>query len=324
MQYGSGSTKHLLSKQDRSSTIVMASQSSFQQYARTARHFASTRAPEVLALQASPILGVFLGGISFERENALRLGLLLFGSLALTAHIFIFNDWVELGRDSLDARRAKQVFTRQGIRKREVAHVLIVLLIFASFCFALLSGIIMLIGAAIAILGFLYSDSLIFGKRAPIVGSINHLLGGSLHFLLGYTLSHALDINGLAISLFFGLVFAGGHLNHEVRDYEGDLQNGIRTSAVVFGCRRTFLASMCIFTAAYAILVGLAALGILPKLLFLSPILWLLHVTWFIRMLPHKLGFETAIWIQRRYRLLFALIGGAIILARCYEFWLIF
>jgi 4-hydroxybenzoate polyprenyltransferase len=109
------------------------------------------------------------------------------------------------------------------------------------------------------------------------------------------------------------LVFAGGHLNQEVRDHDGDLLNGIRTSAVVFGCRRTFLASLFTFTAAYAILAGLAALGILPRLLLWSTILWPLHVAWSLRALQHGLGFETALWMQRRYRLLFACIGLAML-----------
>jgi 4-hydroxybenzoate polyprenyltransferase len=108
-------------------------------------------------------------------------------------------------------------------------------------------------------------------------------------------------------------VFAGGHLNQEVRDYEGDLLNGIRTSAVVFGRRRTFLASLCIFTAAYATLDGLVALGVLPRLLLLSTIVWLLHVAWSLRALRRGLGFETALWMQRRYRLLFAFIGLAML-----------
>jgi 4-hydroxybenzoate polyprenyltransferase len=145
------------------------------------------------------------------------------------------------------------------------------------------------------------------------VASINHLLGGALHFLLGYTLFHPLDASGLLISLYFGLVFAGGHLNQEVRDYEGDRLNGIRTSAVVFGCRRAFLASLCMFTAAYAILAGLAALGILPKLLIWTIILWPLHFAWSLRALRRGLGFETALWMQRRYRFLFALIGLAML-----------
>lgn len=280
------------------------------------RHFASTRAPEVLALQASPILGSILGGFSLERYGVIRLGLLLLGSLALTAHVFVFNDWAGYSSDIRDPRRAALIFARQGISRRQVACVAIALLIFANVAFAAVGRTAILLGAAIAALSLLYSCSLSFGKRTPIMGSLNHLLGGALHFLLGYTLSHALDTSGLVISLFFGLVFAGGHLNQEVRDYEGDLLNGIRTSAVVFGCRRTFLASLCMFTAAYAILVGLAALGRMPRLLLWSPIVWLLHVAWSLRALQRGLGFETALWMQRRYRLLFALIGLAIILAR--------
>jgi 4-hydroxybenzoate polyprenyltransferase len=145
------------------------------------------------------------------------------------------------------------------------------------------------------------------------MASINHLLGGALHFLLGYTLYRALDARGLMISLFFGLVFAGGHLNQEVRDYEGDHLNGIRTSAVAFGCRRTFLASLCTFTAAYALLAVLAALGIMPRLLLWSTLVWPLHVAWSLRALQRGLGFETALWMQRRYRLLFAFIGLAML-----------
>lgn len=277
------------------------------------RHFASTRAPEVLALQASPILGSILGGFSLERYAVIRLGFLLFGSLALTAHVFVFNDWAGYSSDIRDPRRATLVFARQGISRRQVACVAIALLIFANIALAVVGGPAILLGAAIVALSFLYSRSPSCGKSTPIVGSLQHLLGGALHFLLGYALAHALDANGLVLSLFFGLVFAGGHLNQEVRDYEGDLLNGIRTSAVVFGCRRTFLASLCAFTAAYAILAGLAALGILPRLLLWSLVAWLLHVAWSLRALQRGLGFETALWMQRRYRLLFALIGLAML-----------
>ena len=291
----------------------MTSQSPFRHYARVMQHFASTRALEVLALQASPILGSFLGGFSLERRGVIRLGLLLLGSLALTAHVFVFNDWAGHSSDIRDPRRATLVFARRGISRRQVARVAIALLIFANVAFAAVGSPAILLGAAIAALSLLYSCSPSFGKSTPIVASINHLLGGALHFLLGYTLYRALDASGLVISLFFGLVFAGGHLNQEVRDYEGDLLNGIRTSAVVFGCRRTFLASLCTFTAAYAILASLAALGILPRLLLWSTIVWPLHVAWSLRALQRGLGFETALWMQRRYRLLFAFIGLAML-----------
>ena len=120
-------------------------------------------------------------------------------------------------------------------------------------------------------------------------------------------------MGGVACSVFFGLVFAAGHLNQEVRDHEGDLLNGIRTSAVVFGCRRAFLASLVIFTAAYALLIALAAFNILPRVLLWSDLLWLLQVAWSAQALRRGLGFETAQWMQRRYRMLFAVIGLAML-----------
>lgn len=286
----------------------MTSQSLFRRYVTAIKHLASTRGREVLALQASPILGSILGGFSFGRWDMVRGGLLLFGSFALTAHVFVFNDWAGHSADLRDPQRP-----RHGISRRQIARVAIALLLFANVAFAALGSRTMLFASAIAVLSLLYSGSKSFGKSTPMLASTNHVLGGALHFLLGYTSFHSLDLRGLAISLFFGLVFAGGHLNQVVRDYEGDRLNGIRTSAVVFGCRRTFLASLYTFTAAYAFITVLAAFGILPRLLLWSIFLWPLHLAWSLRALKSGLGFETALWMQHRYRLLFALIGLAML-----------
>jgi 4-hydroxybenzoate polyprenyltransferase len=284
-----------------------------QRSARTIGYFVSTRAVEVLALQASPILGSVLGGYSIERRGFLPLVLMLIGSCALTAHIFVFNDWIGYSGDLRDPLRAPLVFTLHGISRREVACFSIALLILAAAAFAADGVQTLLIGVAIVALGFLYSASPVLGKSTPVASSLNHLVGGTLHFLLGYTLSHTFDATGICIGLFFGLVFAAGHLNQEVRDYAGDLLNGIRTNAVAFGRRRTFLASLFTFTAAYAMLTGLAALNVLPRLLLLSPIVWLVHVVWAARALRRGLDFETAVWMQRSYRWLFALIGLAML-----------
>ena len=162
----------------------MIAASSFRQYSRIARHFASTRAPEVLALQASPLLGCALGGFSAEPYSVLRFTILLLGSLALTAHIFIFNDWVGYSSDLHDPRRAEFVFTRQGISRGQVAVVTLALLGVANVAFVALGAIATLLGAAIAVLSVLYSCSALFGKRAPVVGSLNHLLGGALAAIL--------------------------------------------------------------------------------------------------------------------------------------------
>ena len=171
-----------------------------------------------------------------------------------------------------------------------------------------------LIGTGIAILSLLYSLSPRLGKSTPIAASLNHLIGGGLLFLLGYSVARGVDAKGVAIGLVFGLVFAAGHLNQEVRDYEFDRANGIGTVAVTFGCRRGFLASFCLFTTAYLLIVGLAALEVLPRILLASSLLWVLQAKWSLQALQRRLGAETALWMQRRYRLLFALVGLAMLL----------
>jgi 4-hydroxybenzoate polyprenyltransferase len=297
----------------------MVSQPAFTRYIRVLRHFISTRAPEVVVLQASPILGIVLGGVTlkqiFESDNFFRLSMLLVGSLALTAQIFVFNDWVETSSDVRDSRKTALVFTSRGILKSDVAHFLIALLLLAILAFALVSRLALTLGVVIAILGFLYSSSSFFGKHTPIMGTINHLLGGAVHFFLGYTAIQAFDIRGLLISCFFGLVFAGGHLNQEVRDYEGDQRNGISTNAVVFGNRATFFASLFTFSCAYAVIIYLASIGLLPRLLLISTLLWACHLAWSLKALQNGLGYETSVWMQRRYRLLFAIIGLIILIS---------
>lgn len=294
-------------------SIVAPSQPVRRQYTRVLRHFATTRGVEVCALQASPLLGAYLGGLGLQGGDLIRQGLLLFGSLSLTAHVFLFNDWADYNRDARDLRRTSLGINGYGVSRDQIMRVAIVLLILADVAFAALGTSAVLLGTGIAILSLLYSYSPRLGKSTPFAASLNHLIGGGLHFLLGYSVAHAVDERGIALSLIFGLVFAAGHLNQEVRDYEFDRANGIGTIAVTFGLRRGFVASFCLFTTAYLVIAGLAALGVLPKILLASAIVWLLQAGWSLQALRRGLGAETALWMQRRYRLLFALVGLAML-----------
>lgn len=269
----------------------------------------STRALEVSVLQTSPLLGASLGGL--HRHVLLRSGLMLLGSLLLTAHVFLFNDWVDYARCAHDPRRAGSGY---GIPTAAIARGAIALLIVANVTFALVGAPAVLFGGAIAAISLLYSFSPRFGKGTPGAASLNHLIGGSLHFLLGYSVAHAVDARGIAISVFFGLVFAAGHLNQEVRDHDADRGNGVRTVAVAFGCRRAFVASMGVFTVAYALIVGLAAVGELPEIMLASAAIWSVQARWSLQALRRGVESETALWMQRRYRLLLACVGLAMLI----------
>jgi len=284
------------------------------QYA-AARHFTATRAVEVCALQASPFLGALLAGAGENWTDFGRLALLLGASLVLTGHVFVLNDWAGQDSDQNDSRRVRQIFRLRNIRSREVAGLAIALLLVATMVLAVIGVQAVLLGCAIAALSVLYSCSPFFGKGKPIWSSLIHFIGGSLHFLLGYSMAAPIDARGVAISLFFGLVFAGGHLNQEVRDYDGDLCNSIRTNAVVFGRRRTFVGSVILFILAYTVLAGLASGEMLPRVLLWCTLVCPLHIAWSLKAAKRGLGFDAARWMQRRYRMLFAVVGLAMLLA---------
>ena len=87
-------------------------------------------------------------------------------------------------------------------------------------------------------------------------------------------------MRGIATATFFALIFAAGHLTLEIRDHRGDFAHGIRTNAVAFGKRRTFAASLALFTLAQALFLALALQGILPRPLAALVALYPMQLYW--------------------------------------------
>jgi 4-hydroxybenzoate polyprenyltransferase len=186
-----------------------------------------------------------------------------------------------------------------------------VLLVLSLLLFGRLGACTLGLALAIATLSALYSLPRFNWKGRPLLSSASHLVGGMLHFLLGYSVGSAMDGRGLATAAFFGVTFAAGHLTQEVRDYQGDGLSDIRTNAVIFGQRRTFAASLALFTLAYAVLLILALGGILPRYLGAFVALYPLHLLWSARALREGLTYASVRRLQSRYRALYAIIGLA-------------
>jgi 4-hydroxybenzoate polyprenyltransferase len=277
-------------------------------------YLACIRYQDVLVLQGSPLLGLAFAARELTVDTVLAAGILTLGSFLLVAHIFAFNDWAGIAADLNDPHKAADVFLRREVSPEAVLILSLVLLVASLALLALLSARTAVLGAAIAVLGMAYSHPSINAKGTPIAASAPHLVGGVLHFLLGYSLFSGLDARGVLIAFFFALTFTAGHLNQEVRDHEGDRANGIRTNAVHFGPRRAFIAGLAVFTLAYADLAGLALAGLVaPALGVLAALLYPVHLVLSIQVLRAGLGFESVSRFQARYRLLYAVIGVAML-----------
>jgi 4-hydroxybenzoate polyprenyltransferase len=273
------------------------------------------RFDEVFVLQGAPLIGAVLSIGTLSAQDILAAVMLALGSLCLVAHVFAFNDWSGIHGDLRDPNRAAHAFTTRGVSRTQLGWLAAALLAASLVLLGSLGAATLLLALAIAGLSALYSAPVVHGKGRPVFNSALHLVGGTLHFLLGYATFSAVDGRGIAIGAFFALVFTAGHLTHEARDREGDQLNGIRTNAVAFGSTTGFVASLVLFTAAYVLLAALASLGTVPRILVLAAALYPVHLYASLRALRAGLGFESLHRLQRCYRLLFAVIGMMMVAA---------
>lgn len=281
------------------------------------RYLSSLRLQEILVLQGSPLLGALCAIPAPGPESLGPLMILAAANLSLVAHIFLLNDWAGLSTDRTDPNKAASVFTTRGVGRHEIGSLSVALLALGLLLFSRLGPRTLGLSLAIVTVSALYSLPRFHWKGRPLLSSAAHLVGGALHFLLGYSLGRAVDGRGLAIATFFGVTFAAGHLMQEVRDHQGDALNAIRTNAVIFGQRRTFGASVALFSLAYALLVAFALGGVLPRSLAAVAGLYPFHLRWSLKALHEGLTYESSCRLQIRYRALFAVIGLAMAAALC-------
>jgi 4-hydroxybenzoate polyprenyltransferase len=283
--------------------------------AAAARYLSCLRVLDILVLQGSPLLGAAFALRHPAAEQMGPLAILMVANVCLVAHIFVLNDWSNLQSDLTDASKAADVFTARGVAHKEMGALAAGLLLMSLLLFSRLGPTTLYIALGIAALSALYSLPHFNWKGRPLLNSAAHLAGGVLHFLLGYSLGNVLDRRGLVTATFFAITFAAGHLTQEIRDYDGDVRNSIRTNAVIFGPRRTFTASLALFTLSQALLLFLALQGTLPRALAALVVLYPLHLRWSLQALAEGLTHASICRLQARYRALYAVVGLAVVVA---------
>jgi 4-hydroxybenzoate polyprenyltransferase len=277
------------------------------------RYLSCLRLGEILVLQGTPLLGASFALQPPLAAHVVPLTLLVAANLCLVAHVFALNDWANLRADRADPAKTARVFTVNGVARGEMGRLAIGLLAAALLVASLLGPTVLGLASGIALCSALYSLPWFDWKGKPILSSAAHLCGGTLHFLLGYAVGQPLDRRGAAIAAFFALIFAAGHLVQEIRDHRGDAGNAIRTNAVTFGRRRTFGASLGLFTLAHAVLLALAFVGLIPRVLSALVLFYPIHLRWSLATLADGFTDASVCRLRRRYRVLYAGFGAVMV-----------
>jgi 4-hydroxybenzoate polyprenyltransferase len=283
--------------------------------AAAARYLSCLRLQEVLVLQGPPLLGAAFALRHPAVEQMGPLAILMLANVCLVTHIFVLNDWSNLTADLTDPNKAADVFTARGVAHKEMGAAAATLLVASLLLFSRLGPTTLYIALGIAALSAVYSLPYFNWKGRPLLNSAAHLTGGVLHFLLGYSLGGVFYRRGLAMATFSAMTFAAGHLTQEIRDHHGDVRNAMRTNAVIFGQRRTFTASLALFTLSQALLLFLALRGTLPRALAALVVLYPIHLRWSLQALAEGLTYASICRLQARYRALYAVVGLAMVAA---------
>jgi 4-hydroxybenzoate polyprenyltransferase len=234
----------------------------------------------------------------------------MLSSYTLLGHAFASNDWSGYQYDKEDPNKSHRPLIKGEISYNEIRISAVALLLISLILAALVSYLSMTIVGAIALLNYLYSGRKIFLKGVPGVSTAVHALGASLGFLLGYTYTAGISLQASLFSFYFGIVYAAGHLNHEVMDNESDNKSGIYTNASVLGKKNALTGSFILFSLSYFYIVILALTGILPGLLIAGvAVTFPLYAYFFFITIKGSLDYKAMIWFRQKYRIIFLLWG---------------
>jgi 4-hydroxybenzoate polyprenyltransferase len=172
----------------------------------------------------------------------------------------------------------------------------------------------------VAVLWILYSLPVFGLKHIPFAGTALHFIAQIIHFNMVYFIFAPIGIYSLMLSLFFSFCFSGGHINHEVIDYEADKSSGIRTGAVLIGQNSAIWLSFILFTSGIILLLILYLTRYLESYVLAVIVAgYLVQLISFIIMRPLMAKKRNIIFRYRNiYRIVFFLEGLSLLIFRMY------
>ncbi len=202
-------------------------------------HWRSLRPAEVLLMTSFPMAGFLLsrpGRAGLADVPALLTCLV--ASFCVAGSAYVFNSLEGLHADRLNHRLADHALVAGRVTESSMRGLMIALGVVGLAAFAWLGPASVVMAAAVLLWGYLYSGRRFRGKERPGISSLLHCAGAASFFFAGAGSRLGTPVP-LVGAVLLAILFATGHLHHEIVDYEADREAGLRTLAVRYGVRKS-------------------------------------------------------------------------------------
>jgi len=202
---------------------------------------------------------------------------MMFASILIQSATNMFNEYYDYAR-GLDNEKSVGIggtIVRDGIQPKTVLN-----LAFVFFFLAILLGVyicmatswwIAAIGAVSMLIGYLYTGGPIPIAYTPFGELSAGLLMGTVIIAISFYIQTGfVSGNVLLISIPIAIFIAAILLANNIRDLDGDKENGRKTIAILIGRKNAIIFLAILFITAYVSTAIFIALGILPVWAFIS------------------------------------------------------
>ncbi|MBO8156714.1 MAG: 1,4-dihydroxy-2-naphthoate polyprenyltransferase [Bacillaceae bacterium] len=217
---------------------------------------------------------VFAGTLLASFDGSIHFGLfsaMLLASILIQAATNMFNEYYDYirGLDHEESVGIGGTIVRDGIKPQTVLSLALIFFLIATligvYICMMSSWWIAVIGVISMACGYFYTGGPYPIAYTPFGEFVSGFFMGTIIIGISYYIQ-TLSINGstLLITIPFAIFIAAIMLSNNIRDLDGDRENGRKTLAILVGKQKAVGILALFFTAAYLLTVAFVVIGMLP------------------------------------------------------------
>ena len=231
--------------------------------AKAFNYLKTARSAEVTMMLGFPATGILFAFSTVSQLLSKESFFFMIAIFFLSSAIYSFNALSGIKEDESNERLKKDL----GPQKKVffIVTLLTFILLFIVF-FYIIDLKLVFLSIFSFLLWSLYSFPRNGLKYKPVFGTTIHFVGQIIHFHMGYIIIDSFSLRSFLISIYFAILFASGHINHELIDYEADKKMKINSGAVYFGKKVWEKLSCILFLISTIYITALIFSGIVNRL----------------------------------------------------------